>query len=132
MNRTINFMGVRNIAFAFTVLLTLLALGSLFTKGLNLGLDFTGGTQIELSYEQPADLGNIREQLAGAGYADAVVQSFGATTDVVVRMQGDDPELGNKVAAALRQASPFAGVLSNAERLAFLKAWRGRQGDAAR
>jgi preprotein translocase subunit SecF len=104
MNRTINFMGVRNIAFAFTLLLTLLALVSLFTKGLNLGLDFTGGTQIELSYEQPADLSNIREQLAGAGYADAVVQSFGATTDVVVRMQGDDPELGNKVAAALRQA----------------------------
>jgi len=104
MNRTINFMGVRNIAFAFTLLLTLLALVSLFTKGLNLGLDFTGGTQIELSYEQPADLGNIREQLAGAGYADAVVQSFGATTDVVVRMQGDDPELGNKVAAALRKA----------------------------
>jgi preprotein translocase subunit SecF len=104
MNRTINFMGVRNIAFAFTLVLTLLALVSLFTKGLNLGLDFTGGTQIELSYEQPADLGNIREQLAGAGYADAVVQSFGATTDVVVRMQGDDPELGNKVAAALRQA----------------------------
>ncbi|MDF3194281.1 protein translocase subunit SecF [Pseudomonas sp. 1928-m] len=104
MNRTINFMGVRNIAFAFTVLLTLLALGSLFTKGLNLGLDFTGGTQIELSYEQPADLSNIRAQLAGAGYADAVVQSFGATTDVVVRMQGNDPDLGNKVATALRQA----------------------------
>ncbi|WP_298187597.1 protein translocase subunit SecF [uncultured Pseudomonas sp.] len=104
MNRTINFMGVRNIAFALTVLLTLVSLGSLFTKGLNLGLDFTGGTQIELSYEQPADLGNIRAQLAGAGYADAVVQSFGATTDVVVRMQGNDPELGNKVATALRQA----------------------------
>ncbi|MGE6791453.1 protein translocase subunit SecF [Pseudomonas guineae] len=104
MNRTINFMGVRNIAFALTVVLTLVALGSLFTKGLNLGLDFTGGTQIELSYEQPADLGNIRAQLAGAGYADAVVQSFGATTDVVVRMQGNDPELGNKVATALRQA----------------------------
>ncbi len=104
MKRTINFMGVRNIAFAFTVLLTLLALGSLFTKGLNLGLDFTGGTQIELGYEQPADLGKIRQQLAGAGYADAVVQSFGATTDVVVRMQGSDADLGAKVAAALRQA----------------------------
>jgi preprotein translocase subunit SecF len=104
MNRTINFMGVRNIAFAFTLVLTLLALVSLFTKGLNLGLDFTGGTQIELSYEQPADLGKIRAQLAGAGYADAVVQSFGATTDVVVRMQGNDPDLGNKVATALRQA----------------------------
>ncbi|WP_425916381.1 protein translocase subunit SecF [Pseudomonas sp. GWSMS-1] len=103
MNRTINFMGVRNIAFALTVVLTLLSLASLFTKGLNLGLDFTGGTQIELSYEQSADLGKIREQLAGAGYADAVVQSFGATTDVVVRMQGNNPELGNNVAAALRQ-----------------------------
>ncbi len=104
MNRTINFMGVRNIAFALTVVLTLVALGSLFTKGLNLGLDFTGGTQIELSYQQPADLSNIRAQLAGAGFGDAVVQSFGATTDVVVRMQGNDPDLGNKVATALRQA----------------------------
>ena len=104
MNRTINFMGVRNLAFAFTVVLTLLALLSLFTKGLNLGLDFTGGTQIELSYEQPADLSKIRSQLGGAGFGDAVVQSFGATTDVVVRMQGDDPDLGIKVATALRQA----------------------------
>ncbi|MFP6848943.1 MAG: protein translocase subunit SecF [Pseudomonas sp.] len=104
MNRTINFMGVRNIAFAFTVVLTVLSLVSLFAKGLNLGLDFTGGTQIELSYEQPADLGKVREQLSVAGYVDAVVQSFGATTDVVVRMQGNDPALGNKVAVVLRQA----------------------------
>nr|WP_298174015.1 protein translocase subunit SecF [uncultured Pseudomonas sp.] len=104
MNRVINFMGVRNIALAITVLITLIALGSLATKGLSFGLDFTGGTQIELAYEQPADLGKIREQLAGAGYADAVVQSFGATTEVVVRMQGDDPNLGVKVATVLQQS----------------------------
>ncbi|UTW08987.1 protein translocase subunit SecF [Pseudomonas benzenivorans] len=104
MNRTINFMGVRNIAFALTVVLTLLSLGSLFIKGLNLGLDFTGGTQIELGYEQPVDLGKVRQQLSEAGFAGAVVQSFGATTDVVVRMQGDDPDLGSKVATALRQS----------------------------
>ncbi|MFI8481661.1 protein translocase subunit SecF [Pseudomonas sp. NPDC078700] len=102
MNRTINFMGVRNIAFAVTVFLTLLALGSWAFKGLNFGLDFTGGTQIELSYEQPAVLEQVREKLGAAGFTDAVVQSFGATTDVVVRMQGDDPELGSKVASALR------------------------------
>ena len=102
--KTINFMGIRNIAFAITVLLTVVALGSLFTKGLNMGLDFTGGTQIELGYEQPADLGKIRQQLAAAGYGDAVVQNFGATTDVVVRMQGDDPDLGIKVASALSQS----------------------------
>ena len=102
---TINFMGVRNVAFALTMILTLIALGSWFFKGLNFGLDFTGGSQIELSYERPADLGQVREQLAAAGYADAVVQSFGATTDVVVRLQGDDPQLGNKGAAALQAAN---------------------------
>ncbi|MBD9482340.1 protein translocase subunit SecF [Pseudomonas sp. PDM14] len=101
---TINFMGVRNVAFALTMLLTLIALGSWFYKGLNFGLDFTGGSQIELSYENPADLSKVRNQLLAAGFEDAIVQSFGATTDVVVRMQGDDPQLGNKVAAALLSA----------------------------
>ncbi|MBU1330850.1 MAG: protein translocase subunit SecF [Gammaproteobacteria bacterium] len=103
MNRTINFMGVRNLAFAMTVVLTLVAIAAVAFKGLNFGLDFTGGTQIELGYEQPADLGKVRAQLAEGGFGDAIVQSFGATTDVVVRMQGDDPELGNKVAAVLQQ-----------------------------
>jgi len=101
---TINFMGVRNIAFAATLVLTLIALGSWFTKGLNFGLDFTGGTLIELNYQQPADLGKVREELVKAGYTEAVVQSFGDTKDVLVRMPSEDPELGKKVAAALQQA----------------------------
>ena len=104
MLRTINFMGVRNIAFGVTVLLTVLALFSWFHKGLNYGLDFTGGTLIELTYEKPADLTKVRNELTTAGFHDAVVQSFGATTDLLVRMPGDDPLLGNKVAAALGQA----------------------------
>ncbi|MEG2134335.1 MAG: protein translocase subunit SecF, partial [Pseudomonas sp.] len=53
MLRTINFMGVRNVAFGITLLLTVLALFSWFYKGLNFGLDFTGGTLIELTYERP-------------------------------------------------------------------------------
>ncbi|MCY1264587.1 Protein translocase subunit SecF [compost metagenome] len=101
---TINFMGVRNVAFAATLALTLLALFSWFTKGINFGLDFTGGTLIELNYEQPADLGKVREQLVGAGYGEAVVQSFGDTRDVLVRMPSEDPELGKKVASALQAA----------------------------
>ncbi|WP_341522870.1 protein translocase subunit SecF [Pseudomonas sp. G.S.17] len=104
MLRTINFMGVRNIAFAVTMLLTVLALFSWATKGLNYGLDFTGGTLIELTYERPADLGKVREELATAGYHDAVVQSFGATTDLLVRMPGEDPQLGTQVAEALRKS----------------------------
>lgn len=101
---TINFMGVRNIAFAATLILTLIALGSWFVKGINFGLDFTGGTSIKLTYEQPADLGKVREQLVAAGYAEAVVQSFGDSKDVLVRMPSEDPDLGKKVAAALQKA----------------------------
>ena len=104
MLRTINFMGVRNVAFGVTVLLTVLALFSMFHKGMNYGLDFTGGTLIELTYEKPADLTKVRNELVSAGFHDAVVQSFGATTDLLVRMPGDDPLRGNKVAAALGQA----------------------------
>ncbi|PRA71723.1 protein translocase subunit SecF [Pseudomonas sp. MYb187] len=105
MLRTINFMGVRNFAFGVTLLLTVLALFSWFYKGLNFGLDFTGGTLIELTYERPANLGQVREELVKAGFKDAVVQSFGATTDLLVRMPGDDPMLGNRVSEALQKVS---------------------------
>jgi preprotein translocase subunit SecF len=104
MKRVINFMGVRHVAFALTVLLTVASLASLVVKGLNFGLDFTGGTLIELGYERPVELEQVRGQLAQSGFADAVVQSFGATTDVLVRMPGDDPQLGERVATALRSA----------------------------
>jgi preprotein translocase subunit SecF len=104
MKRVINFMGVRHLAFALTVLLTIASLGSLVVKGLNFGLDFTGGTLIELGYERPVGLEQVRGQLMQAGFTDAVVQSFGATTDVLVRMPGDDPQLGERIASALRNA----------------------------
>jgi len=104
MKRVINFMGVRHVAFALTVLLTVASLGSLVVKGLNFGLDFTGGTLIELGYERPVELEQVRGQLVQAGFTDAVVQSFGATTDVLVRMPGDDPQVGERIASALRNA----------------------------
>ncbi|WP_330215743.1 protein translocase subunit SecF [Pseudomonas sp. AM8] len=103
MLRTINFMGVRNIAFGVTLLLTVLALFSWFHKGLNYGLDFTGGTLIELTYEKPADVTLVRSELVKAGYHEAIVQSFGATTDLLVRMPGEDPQLGHQVAEALQK-----------------------------
>lgn len=100
---TINFMGVRNVAFALTVFLTVLALFSWFHKGINFGLDFTGGTLIELTYQKPADLGMVRDELTKAGYKDAIVQSFGAANELLVRMPGDDAKLGNEVAGALQK-----------------------------
>ncbi|MDX2353286.1 protein translocase subunit SecF [Pseudomonas sp. NPDC047963] len=110
MKRVINFMGVRHVAFALTVVLTLVSLASLAVKGLNFGLDFTGGTLIELSYEQPVALDQVRSQLAGSGFNEAVVQSFGATTDVLVRMPGDDPLLGERIADALRGGEAGSAV----------------------
>ncbi|BCG26768.1 protein-export membrane protein SecF [Pseudomonas tohonis] len=100
---TIRFMAIRNFAFAVTVVISLVGIGALFAKGLNFGLDFTGGTLIELAYEKPANLELIKEELGQAGYRDAVVQSFGASTDVLVRLAGEDPQLGNQVAASLRK-----------------------------
>ncbi|WP_065365660.1 protein translocase subunit SecF [Pseudomonas flexibilis] len=109
MKKTIPFMAIRNLAFAITLILTVLGIAALAVKGLNFGLDFTGGTLIELQYEQPADLERIKRELGQAGYTDAVVQSFGATTDVLIRMAGDDPQLGAKVGEALRTIDPAAG-----------------------
>lgn len=105
MKRVINFMGIRRVAFIATLVLTLVSLASLAIRGLNFGLDFTGGTLIELTYERPVELASVRAELGEAGYGDALVQSFGATTDVLVRLKGDDPQLGEKVATALRQSA---------------------------
>ena len=118
MKRVINFMGIGPLAVALTVLLTVASLASLAIKGLNFGLDFTGGTLVELSYEQPVALDQVRTQLAGSGFGDAVVQSFGATTDVLVRMPGDDPMLGERIADALRAGD--AGSAITVKRVEFV------------
>nr|MBF0683892.1 protein translocase subunit SecF [Pseudomonas sp.] len=102
MKRVINFMAVRHLAFVLTVALTVASLASLAVKGLNFGLDFTGGTLVELSYQNPVPLDQIRGQLAASEFDNALVQSFGATTDVLIRMPGDDPMLGERIAEALR------------------------------
>lgn len=105
MKRTINFMGVRVIATSITLLLTLASIGAIAAKGFNFGLDFTGGTLIELNYKESVDLGQLRNVLHSNGYEDAVVQNFGSVSDVLVRTPGDDPELGNKIASLLKTQS---------------------------
>jgi preprotein translocase subunit SecF len=101
--KMINFMGKRKIAAAFSILLLIGSIASLAINGLQFGLDFTGGTQIEVGYEQPADLNVIRQQLNNAGFENPVVVHFGAETDVLVKMQrGFEPGLGDAIMAALR------------------------------
>ncbi len=102
--KMINFMGKRKIAAVFSVLLLLGSIASLAINGLQFGLDFTGGTQIEVGYDQPADLNVIRQQLNRAGFENPVVVHFGAETDVLVKMQrGFEAGLGDAIMAALRE-----------------------------
>jgi preprotein translocase subunit SecF len=82
----IDFMGPRKIAVSVSITLILISLFSLVTRGLELGLDFTGGAMIEVRYDQPADLENIRSMLQSAGYEGALVQNFGAASEVLIRL----------------------------------------------
>ena len=93
----LDFMGKRKLAAAISILLLVASISSLTVQQLNLGLDFTGGTLIELGYDQPANLDEIRSTLKSAGYVDAVAQNYGKATDVLVRLS---PQEGNKESIA--------------------------------
>ncbi len=82
----INFMGHRKAALVLSTALVLLSAISLFTRGLSFGLDFTGGTLIEVAYTTAPELEAVRGDLEGAGFSDAIVQTFGSAKDIVVRL----------------------------------------------
>ncbi len=86
----INFMKIKVPALVISTILVLGSLFSLFTQGLNLGLDFTGGTVIEVKFEQQADLNKVRTALAANGFADAQVAYFGTSQDVMIRIAPRD------------------------------------------
>ncbi|TQV76838.1 protein translocase subunit SecF [Aliikangiella marina] len=105
----IDFLKIKMLATVTSVVLMLASIGLLATKGLNFGLDFTGGTLVEVGYEQDADLDAVKSQLANAGFDKVVVQNFGTSKDVIIRVapiEGEDKDkIGTKVFEALKQAS---------------------------
>jgi preprotein translocase subunit SecF len=91
--------GRRKIALAVSAVFVIVSIASLATRGLEFGIDFTGGILLEVGYSQAADLDQIRNNLGAAGFTDAQVQKFGSDTDVLVRL----PPQANKNATEVRQ-----------------------------
>ena len=112
----INFMRFRKIAITISLVLFVGSIGSIFTKGLSLGLDFSGGTLVEIQYEDSVDLQKIRGVLSENGYEDFQVVNFGSSLDVLIKIadQPGNSSLGDQVFALL-SANDFEGELKRIE-----------------
>ncbi|WP_159309804.1 protein translocase subunit SecF [Spiribacter roseus] len=107
----IAFMAYRRPLALLTAVLIVAAIGFLGLRGLNLGLDFTGGTLVEVGYPEAVELAEVREVLAEDGYDDAVVQTFGTARDILIRLApdaGQGDALSNAVLETLRTDNPAA------------------------
>ncbi len=108
--RDIPFMKHALILNAISVITFLLAVFFLVTRGLHLSVEFTGGTVMEVAYQQTADLPKVRDTLGKLGYADVQVQNFGTSRDVMIRLpvrQGESSaQVSEKVMTALRAEDP--------------------------
>ncbi|MBR9877960.1 MAG: protein translocase subunit SecF [Gammaproteobacteria bacterium] len=103
-NLNLDFMSQRKIAFAISAILILVSLVSLVVQGLALGLDFTGGTLVEVRYATAPALDSVRGALEGAGFNDISVQTFGAANEVLIRLQQTfEANVGDQVVGLLAQ-----------------------------
>lgn len=102
--KIVDFMGHRKTAAVVSIALLVGSIFSLIFNGLNYGLDFTGGTLVEVGYSQPESLEKIRSTITDAGYSNAVVVQFGSETDILIRLPlGYSDELGMELVAALQK-----------------------------
>ncbi|WGE74664.1 protein translocase subunit SecF [Actinobacillus equuli] len=113
--KLVPFMKYRYVGFVFSLIVTALCIFSIVTKGFNWGLDFTGGTVIETTFSQPADLGKVRGLLEQNGYGNALVQTTGSQKELMIRLPASagDMSLGNKIMDLVHQdLDPSATIKS--------------------
>lgn len=106
----IDFMGYRKWTAILSLVLCVGSLISLFVNGLNWGLDFTGGTQIEVAYQSPADLSAIRTNLTKVGFPEAIVQSYGSAESVLISVAPRKDLQQAKISQTIIQALPGASL----------------------
>jgi preprotein translocase subunit SecF len=118
-NKAIDFMGLRKVALVISLIMILLSIGSLVTRGLNMGIDFTGGTVMEIGYPEAKNPDIIRNLLKEQGY-EGIVQHFGSAREIMIRLapqtgEGNDTaeakaKLSNDVLAILQSETPQADM----------------------
>lgn len=115
----INFIGLRYAALVVSLLLIFSGIYSLATKGLNLGIDFSGGTKVELVYPQDVAIEDVRTELSNGGYDDAVVQYFGSNKDILIRMplseRNSDVDSSSRLVEYLNSSSLGVATLRSVE-----------------
>jgi len=116
MNMKIPFMKYRKLAGTLSIIIFLASILTLSFKGLTLGLDFSGGTLVEISYEEPVDLEEIRSVLIANNYEDSQVVNFGTDLDVLIKVadQSGNSQLGDQIFVLLNE-SGFPGTLKRSE-----------------
>ncbi|MBW7469600.1 protein translocase subunit SecF [Marinobacter sp. M216] len=113
-NKPFDFMGFRKLASVLSITLLVASVVLLAVRGLNLGMDFTGGTSVEFEYAEAPQLDEIRSTLNEAGYEQFVVQNFGADTTVLVRLaEAGNDELGGEVTDALTAGGANLELISS-------------------
>jgi preprotein translocase subunit SecF len=123
-NKQFDFMQWRKLAAVLSVLLVVGSLASLATRGLSLGLDFTGGTLVEVEFAEAVALEPVREILRAGDVQDAVVQHFGRASEVLIRIPPTDSakkdQLGRQILDMLTEASVFGGQKVELKRIEFV------------
>jgi len=100
----VDFVGKRKIAMAISGLLLLISVGLLAAKGLNFGIDFTGGTLVEVKFQKAPDIADVRKSLTPAGYGQAIIQEFGSPEEVMIRVQNAEGEKSSVISTAILDA----------------------------
>ena len=113
--RVLNYMRWRTPATVFSAMLVLLSIISIGINGINWGLDFTGGTLIELKFPEKTDLNKIRTDLSEMGHGNATVQEIGAANNVVIRTHSNNVQAGEQIANMLNQKLGNSAVIKRVE-----------------
>ncbi|WP_440223545.1 protein translocase subunit SecF [Dokdonella sp. MW10] len=135
-NANIDFMRWRKVSLTISVILMVVSAALIFVRGLNYGLDFTGGTLVEVTYERAIDVAEVRSALSDGGFGNAIVQTYGGTNEFAIRLANEEHEAEAPAAAeGETPASEAASGIHNdatADKLAVnvLKALKVKRDDA--